>query len=201
MALPRSPIGRLAFPGSNRKFVCGNRLWESGFEEASGETIVAVELHVIEEGGDSVPTGSGGGFGALHVSAGGEHDVAVTHGLADENDFELEQSSHGERPGAEEVDARRADVPGNQSDWKFRGDGCPQRARSDAKAEASPGWARGWESFAERPRAWAEPSLHCLRRFPARAALTLRDSSQSSRPQEIPQPWCWVRSKWPDSFF
>src|SRR6202521_1467089 len=123
MALPRSPIGRLAFPGSNRKFVCGNRLWESGFEEASGDTIVAVELHVIEEGGDSVPTGSGGGFGALHVSAGGEHDVAVTHGLADENDFELEQSSHGERPGAEEVDAGRADVPGNQSDWKFLGDG------------------------------------------------------------------------------
>jgi hypothetical protein len=91
----------------------------SGLEETGGNTIVAVELHVIEGGGDSVPTGHGRGFAALHVSSGGEKNATATHGLADEDDIDLERSSDGERPWAEEVDASRTDVAGDQSDWKF----------------------------------------------------------------------------------
>jgi hypothetical protein len=56
------------------------------------------------------------------VSSGGEKNATVTHRLADENDIDLERSSDGEGSWAEEVDASRAYVAGNQSDWKFLGD-------------------------------------------------------------------------------
>ena len=102
----------------------GERIGEkrSGLKEAGWDAIVAVELHVIEGGGDSVPTGHGRGFAALHVSPGGEKNATVTHGLADENDIDLERSSDGEGPWAEEIDTSRADVARNQGDWKFLGD-------------------------------------------------------------------------------
>ena len=69
-----------------------------------------------------MPSWGGCGVAALHAGAGGEHDVAVTHGLADEDNFELEQSSRGERSWAEEVDARGANVAGHESDRKLFGD-------------------------------------------------------------------------------
>src|SRR6266436_3503132 len=106
--------------GSTRTFAL-ERLRESGLEETRRDAIVAVELHVIEGSGDAVPTRRGRGVGALHVRAGGEHDVTLPHRLADENDFELERRSDGERPGAEEVDARRADIAGNQCYGKILG--------------------------------------------------------------------------------
>ena len=104
---------------SAREVLTQIRTEDSGLEETGGDAIVAVELHVIEGGGDSVPTGRGGGFTALHVSRGGEDNVTVPHGLADENDFHLQRGANGERSGAEEVNAGRADVAGNQSDGKF----------------------------------------------------------------------------------
>src|ERR1700738_2463659 len=90
--------------GCAREVLAQNRTKVSGLEEAGGDAIVAVELHVIEGGGDSVPTGHGRGFAALHVSPGGEKNATVTHGLADENDIDLERSSDGEGPWAEEID-------------------------------------------------------------------------------------------------
>jgi hypothetical protein len=62
---------------------------ESRLKEAGGDTIVAVELHVIEGGGDAIPSGHGCGLAALDVSSGGENDVAVTHRFAHENDFDF----------------------------------------------------------------------------------------------------------------
>jgi hypothetical protein len=108
--------------GCARKVLAQNRSDDSGLEETRGDAIVAIELHIVEGGGDSVPSGRGGGFAALHMSPGGEHYVAVAHRLADENDFYLERGADGERSGAKEVDACRADVTRNQSDGKFLGD-------------------------------------------------------------------------------
>ena len=108
--------------GCAREVLTQIRTEDSGLEETGGDAIVAVELHVIEGGGDSVPTGRGGGFTALHVSCGGEDNVTVPHGLADENDFDFEQSPGGKRFRAEEVDARGADITGDESDGKFLGD-------------------------------------------------------------------------------
>ena len=109
----------LAHCGCAREVFTQIRTEDSGLEETGGDAIVAVELHVIERGGDSVPTGRGGGFTALHVSRGGEDNVTVPHGLADENDFYLQRGANGERSGTEEVNACRADVAGNQSNGKF----------------------------------------------------------------------------------
>src|SRR5712664_612004 len=108
--------------GCVRKVLAQNRSKDSGLEETGGDAIVAIELHVDEGGGDSVPSRRGGGFAALHVSSGGEDNVAVAHRLANENDFYLERGADGERFGAKEVDAGGADVAGNQSDGKFFGD-------------------------------------------------------------------------------
>jgi hypothetical protein len=103
--------------GDWRSRACSSRL-----EEAGGDPIVAVELHVVEGGGDSVPTRSGCGVAALHVSARREHDVAVPHGLADENDLELEDRTGRERPRTKEANPGGADVAGHKSDGKLFGD-------------------------------------------------------------------------------
>ena len=95
---------------------------ESGLEVSGGDAIVAVKLHVIERGGDSIPSGHGRGFVALHVSFGGENHVAVAHRLVDENNFDLERSSNSERSRAEEVHSCRADVAGDKRDRRFLGD-------------------------------------------------------------------------------
>jgi hypothetical protein len=94
----------------------------SRLEEAEGDAIVAVELNVIERGGDSIPTGHGGRLAPLHVSPGGENYTAVAHRLADEDDFDLEGSANGEVPRTQEVDAGGADVASDERDGEFFGD-------------------------------------------------------------------------------
>jgi hypothetical protein len=104
------------------KVLAQNRSDDSGLEETRGDAIVAIELHIIEGGGDSVPSGRGGRFTALHVSSGGEDNVAVTHRLADENDFYLDRGADNKGSGAKKVDTCGTDVARNQSDGKIFGD-------------------------------------------------------------------------------
>jgi hypothetical protein len=63
------------------------------------------------------------------------------------------------------------------------------------------GGEQGSEPFAERPHVEAEDSLICLRGLAARATVTLRDSSHSSRPQEIPLRVAWSPPNGPTAFF
>jgi len=113
---------RGGYHGCAREVLARNRSDDSGLEETGGDAIVAIELHIIEGSRDSIPSGRSGGFAALHVSSGGEDNVAVAHRLADENDFYLERGADGERFGTKEVDAGGADVSGNESDGKTLGD-------------------------------------------------------------------------------
>src|SRR5258708_27356429 len=73
---------------------CGKRNREqSGLEEAGGDAIVAVELHVIEGSGDSVPSGHRGGLVALAVSPCGQNYVSVNPPFSDENELDLQQTA------------------------------------------------------------------------------------------------------------
>jgi len=69
-----------------------------------------------------VPAGGGGGFATLDVGAGGQDHIALAHGLADQDDFNFDGGSDGQRAGAEKVDAGGADVASNQGDGKIFGD-------------------------------------------------------------------------------
>jgi len=83
----------------------------SRLEEAEGDAIVAVELNVIESGR----------LAALHVSSSGENYVAVPHGLADEDDFDLQRSANDEVPRTQEIDTGGADVASDERDGKIFG--------------------------------------------------------------------------------
>ena len=100
---------------------CLRRDGGSRLEEAEGDAIVAVELNVIERGGDSIPTRHGGRLAALHVSSSGENYVAVPHGLADEDDFDLQRSANDEVPRTQEIDTGGADVASDERDGKIFG--------------------------------------------------------------------------------
>ncbi len=113
---------RGGYHGCTREVLARNRSDDSGLEETGGDAIVAIELHIIEGSRDSIPSGRSGRFTALHVSSSVENNIAVAHGLADENDFYIKRSADGERFGAKEVDAGGADVSRNESDGKFLGD-------------------------------------------------------------------------------
>jgi len=91
----------------------------SGLQKAGGHAVVAVELHVVEGGGDSVPAGHGGELATLDVSASGQDDIAVAHRLADQNNFNFDRSADRERPRAEEVNASGADVARDERDRRF----------------------------------------------------------------------------------
>ena len=108
----RSRVFRTASAGAvenlgwrHRKLCANEMKKQSGLEEAGGDAIVAVELHVIERSGDSIPSGHGCGLVALHVGSGGQNYIAVPHRFTNENDLDLERRSNGERPRAEEIHA------------------------------------------------------------------------------------------------
>src|SRR5258707_1227448 len=52
---------------------------------------------------------------------GGQHNAAVPHRLADENNVDLDRRPNWERPGAEEVHACGTDIARNERDGKFLG--------------------------------------------------------------------------------
>ena len=87
-----------------------------GLEEAGGDTIIAVKLHVIEGSGDSIPSRHGCGLVALDVSFGGENYIAMTQRFTYEDDLYVQRSANGKRPRTEEIDARRANVPRDERD-------------------------------------------------------------------------------------
>jgi hypothetical protein len=91
-------------------------LW---FQKSRGQAIIAIELHIVKRSSDSVPSGHGRRFQALHVRHGGDDHVPTAHGTADQNDFQLDRCPHSNLLRAEKIDARRAKVASNQGDGKF----------------------------------------------------------------------------------
>jgi len=92
---------------------------ESGLKETGRDTIVAVELHVVERGGDAIPSGHGSRLVTLNMGPGGQNNTAVAHRLADQHNVDLDRSSNGERPGAQEVNAGGTDIARNKRDGEF----------------------------------------------------------------------------------
>lgn len=78
----------------NLRAHCGYKR-ESGFEKTRGNTIVAVELYVVEGRGDAMPSGHGGRLVTLDMGPGGQHNTAVAHRLANEHHVDLDGSSNG----------------------------------------------------------------------------------------------------------
>src|ERR1700675_5071966 len=106
----RSRAFRTASAGAVENFVPRHRKLcaiemkkQLGLEEAGGDTIIAVKLHVIEGSGDSIPSRHGCGLVALDVSAGGQNYIAVTHRSAYENDFDLQRGPEGGGPWAGKI--------------------------------------------------------------------------------------------------
>ena len=94
---------------------------DSWLQEARGHVVIAVKLDVIERGGNAKPAGNRSGFVTQDVRAGGQYHVAVTHGTADENNFQFDESSGLKLPGAQKINSRGADVSRDERYGKFLG--------------------------------------------------------------------------------
>src|SRR5580704_15132045 len=86
------------------------------FQVAQRNAVVAVELNVIEGCGNAVPAGHGRRFRPAYVRHGGCNHISKAHGLADQNDLQLDRSADGELLGAEKIDAGGTDVTGDECD-------------------------------------------------------------------------------------
>ena len=85
-------------------------------QETRGKAVVAVKFDVVECSGDTVPAGHRGSFDAPYVGLCDHDYTSKAEGLADQDDFNLNGSSSRELLGAEEIDARGADIPCDESD-------------------------------------------------------------------------------------
>ena len=89
------------------------------FQKTGGKAIIAIKLNVIESGGDAVPAGHSGSFGAADMSARHHDDVAETQWLVNQHDFEFERSASRQMPGAKKINSGRTDIASDKSDGKF----------------------------------------------------------------------------------
>ena len=85
-------------------------------QETRGKAVIAVKFDVIERSRDSVPAGHRGSFDAPYMSLCDHDYISKSEGLADQYDFNLNGSSGRELLRTEKIDARRADIPCDESD-------------------------------------------------------------------------------------
>ena len=78
--------------------------------------IVAIELEVVEGGGNTEPARHVGGLHAAHFCDSDGDDVAAAQGTADENDFQFDCGIEFDAFGTKEKDTSRADVARDESD-------------------------------------------------------------------------------------
>jgi hypothetical protein len=163
--------------------------------------VVAVKLDVIEGCGDAVPTGHGSGLRAAHVGHGHHDDVAEAQRFADQDDFKFDRSANGELPGAEKIDAGRADVASDEGYGRFLGHSA-RTAKAQREVQSGPGvfpmfWmhAHGVRRHPDKsPRLrWAQKG----RDAKGRDALQIRQRLRSRHNLARFSSWFgWPRFKW-----
>ena len=87
-----------------------------GKRKSTGDMVVAIEGEILKAGGDAIPSGHVGGFGAADAGTGGNHDVSVAERPAYEDDVQLNLSPHDQRFRAEEKYTGGADITSDQRD-------------------------------------------------------------------------------------
>jgi hypothetical protein len=94
----------------------------SGFEEAGGNAVIAVELDVVKGGGNAVPAGGGSWLNASNVSPGSDDYVAAAHGAANQDNFDLDGVSDSKLFRAKKKATSGANVAGNERNREVFGD-------------------------------------------------------------------------------
>jgi hypothetical protein len=93
-------------------------LW---FQITGRNAVVAIKLDIVEGCRDAMPGRHSGGLCSAYTRHGDSDNVAKAQGLADQNDFKLDQDANGKLPGAKKIDSSGADVASDKRYRKFLG--------------------------------------------------------------------------------
>src|SRR5258708_29043936 len=82
----------------------------ASLQEARGNAVVAIELHIVVRSGDTVPARHRCRLDTLHVGARGKNNVSVTQRSADQHNFQFDRGTRGKRLRTQKIHARRTEV-------------------------------------------------------------------------------------------
>jgi len=94
--------------------------------------LVALEIEIVETGGQPVPARHVGGFSADDVRRGAHPHTAMAKRTIDQSDLEHDRCARFDSPRRKKIDATRADVLGYQANGQsFRPIGNPDQTERE----------------------------------------------------------------------